>query len=197
MSKKRLKVALIGGALLGLVCVVGLSSLRQDSLSNICFRSLVQPGHYRFGRRSSLGYKQQKQEFASRCALGLLVSFPSTAPPGFTDHISFIAGVVYGVILRSLAKRSRKNTVKADWIFPMHGRKIMKDVIRWLLEGDVSVQYLTHKHLLNSDQTILDNLQNRIEEEGFGAKIFIPSSPMGIGICIITNASGPVLITHS
>lgn len=55
----------------------------------------------------------------------------------------------------------------------------MKDVIRWLLEGDVSVQYLTHKHLLNSDQTILDNLQNRIEEEGFRAEFLFHQNPNG------------------
>jgi len=55
----------------------------------------------------------------------------------------------------------------------------MKDVISWLLEGDVSVQYLTHKLLLDSDSTILEQLQNRIEAEGFGAQFLSHQNPNG------------------
>lgn len=45
----------------------------------------------------------------------------------------------------------------------------MDTVIQWLLEGDVSIQYLTHRYLLESDADILLRLQNRIENEGCGA----------------------------
>ena len=55
----------------------------------------------------------------------------------------------------------------------------MKDVINWLLEGDVSLQYLTHKHLLGSDSTILEQLQNRIEAEGYGAEFLFHQNPNG------------------
>jgi hypothetical protein len=55
----------------------------------------------------------------------------------------------------------------------------MKDVISWLLEGDVSVQYLTYKLLLDSDSTILEQLQNRIEAEGFGAEFLFHQKPNG------------------
>lgn len=55
----------------------------------------------------------------------------------------------------------------------------MTDVIRWLLEGDVSIQYLTHKYLLDSDQTILEQLQNRIEAEGYGAEFLFHQNPDG------------------
>ncbi len=47
----------------------------------------------------------------------------------------------------------------------------MKEIITWLLEGDVSVQCMTHKHILNSEKTITDQLQNRIPVEGFGARL--------------------------
>ncbi len=46
----------------------------------------------------------------------------------------------------------------------------MDDVTCWLLSGDVSAQYLTHRDLLCSSETVLSALQRRIETEGFGAK---------------------------
>lgn len=55
----------------------------------------------------------------------------------------------------------------------------MNDVISWLLEGDVAVQYMTHKLLLDSDSTILAQLQNRIEAEGFGAEFLFHQNPNG------------------
>jgi hypothetical protein len=44
----------------------------------------------------------------------------------------------------------------------------MNEIIVWLLNGDVSVQYMTHKLILGSDQTVMEQLQNRIATEGFG-----------------------------
>jgi len=41
-------------------------------------------------------------------------------------------------------------------------------VINWLLQGDVSIQYQTHKDILESDLTILEALKNRIQYEGWG-----------------------------
>lgn len=45
----------------------------------------------------------------------------------------------------------------------------MDTVIQWLLEGDVSIQYLTHRYLLESDADVLLRLQTRIPCEGYGA----------------------------
>lgn len=44
----------------------------------------------------------------------------------------------------------------------------MDTVINWLLAGDVSIQYQTHKYLLKSDQTTLNGLRKRIAAEGWG-----------------------------
>ena len=55
----------------------------------------------------------------------------------------------------------------------------MDDVINWLLEGDVSIQYLTHKYLQNSNPAILEQLQNRIETEGYGAEYLFHQNPNG------------------
>ncbi len=46
----------------------------------------------------------------------------------------------------------------------------MQQVIAWLLEGDVSIQYMTHRDLLGSDVKMLSQLQNRIASEGFGER---------------------------
>lgn len=45
----------------------------------------------------------------------------------------------------------------------------MEAVIQWLLEGDVSIRYLTHRYLLESDADVLLRLQSRIAREGYGA----------------------------
>jgi len=41
------------------------------------------------------------------------------------------------------------------------------EIIKWLLEGDVSIQYQVHRDLLSTDR---NDLQERISEEGFGVK---------------------------
>jgi len=44
----------------------------------------------------------------------------------------------------------------------------MKTTIEWLLQGDVSIQYLTKKYLLNEDKNELEKLRKRIATEGWG-----------------------------
>lgn len=46
----------------------------------------------------------------------------------------------------------------------------MGNVEQWLLDGDVAIQYMTHKMLLHSDQSVLSELRQRIESEGFGSR---------------------------
>ena len=41
------------------------------------------------------------------------------------------------------------------------------EIIKWLLKGDVSIQYQVHRDLLSTDR---NDLQERISKEGFGAK---------------------------
>lgn len=47
---------------------------------------------------------------------------------------------------------------------------LVENIIQWLMQGDISIQYMTHRYLLKSDKTILSQLQERIATEGFGAK---------------------------
>jgi hypothetical protein len=46
----------------------------------------------------------------------------------------------------------------------------MKRVLTWLTEGDVSVQYQTHRDLLASDKRTTSALQERIQREGWGLR---------------------------
>ena len=50
------------------------------------------------------------------------------------------------------------------------------EIIQWLLEGDVSVQYQVHRDLLSAERK---DLQNRIAQEGWGAKFLSKRNPDG------------------
>ena len=50
------------------------------------------------------------------------------------------------------------------------------DLIKWLLEGDVSIQYQTYRDLLNEEKP---ELRNRIETEGFGKMLLEKQKPDG------------------
>ncbi len=45
-----------------------------------------------------------------------------------------------------------------------------RDLINWLLQGDVAIQYQTHRDLIKSAQKTLQALQKRIRKEGWGVK---------------------------
>ncbi len=45
-----------------------------------------------------------------------------------------------------------------------------ENAIAWLLDGDISIQYMTHLYLLGSGQDVLQPLQGRISSEGFGSR---------------------------
>ena len=103
---KRLKLALLGGAVLGIVCVVG-AYLRSGGTASPTFvfdlwfnRVIIGLGigapWLATGRNKSL---------LRGAILGLLVSFAFYSSTGFQDPISFIAGVVYGVILEAWLSR--------------------------------------------------------------------------------------------
>lgn len=51
-----------------------------------------------------------------------------------------------------------------------------KEIIKWLLEGDVSIQYQVQRDLLSDDRK---DLQNRISSEGWGAQFLTEQKPNG------------------
>lgn len=97
---KRLKKSLIGGALLGIICVVG-AYVRSGFTASPGFVFSLWYNRVILGL--AVGAPWPKVGGIKRllrgALLGLLVSFAFYSSTGFTDHISFIAGIIYGVIL--------------------------------------------------------------------------------------------------
>ena len=52
-------------------------------------------------------------------------------------------------------------------------------IVEWLLEGDPSIRYQTHRDILHSDEEIISREQKIIAEEGWGAKLLSYRDPNG------------------
>lgn len=55
----------------------------------------------------------------------------------------------------------------------------MESIIAWLLAGDVSIQYLTRKYVLNEESKTLDDIRKRIALEGWGKQLLEARNPSG------------------
>jgi uncharacterized membrane protein len=104
---KRLKVALIGGALLGLICVVG-AYIRSGFTASPGFVFSLWYNRVIIGLAVGAPWaKTSRSKSLLRGAfLGLLVSFAFYSSTGFQDPVSFVAGILYGAILEGWLSRS-------------------------------------------------------------------------------------------
>ena len=106
---RRMTTALVGGALLGLVCVVGASIRSGFSVSSGFVFSLwfnrVLIGLVVGAPWTATG---KGKTLLRGAVLGLIVSFAFYSSTGFEDPVSFIAGILYGVILEAWLSRSKK-----------------------------------------------------------------------------------------
>lgn len=106
---RRMTESLIGGVLLGIVCVIGAYVRSGFTASPVFVFSL-------WYNRVILGLlvgapwpKVARNKALLRGALfGLLVSFAFYSSTGFVDLVSFLAGIVYGVILEGWLSRLEK-----------------------------------------------------------------------------------------
>jgi hypothetical protein len=107
--KKRMIVALITGALLGVVCILGASLRYQGSLE----------ASYLFAfwfNRLMMGFVigvidwpiSLTKRLASGAIVGLFVSFAFYSATDFMDLTGFLVGAIYGVIIEYLAFRFAK-----------------------------------------------------------------------------------------
>ncbi len=106
---RRMKEALIGGALLGIVCVVG-AYVRSGLSASPGFVFSLWYNRVIIGLAVGAPWKATSRSMAllRGAFLGLLVSFAFYSSTGFQDHISFVAGIVYGVILEAWLSRPKK-----------------------------------------------------------------------------------------
>ncbi|NLC54985.1 MAG: hypothetical protein GX769_03795 [Erysipelothrix sp.] len=97
---KRLKGALIGGVLLGIVCVIG-AYIRSGGSADPNFVFSLWYNRVVMGLVIGAPWPSiSRQNAILRGAiLGLLVSFAFYSSTGYADPISFVAGVVYGIII--------------------------------------------------------------------------------------------------
>jgi len=106
---RRMKEALIGGALLGIVCVAGAYVRSGLSASPVFVFSL-------WYNRVVLGLivgapwtaTSRNRALLRGALLGLIVSFAFYSSTGFSDPVSFVAGILYGLILEGWLSRPGK-----------------------------------------------------------------------------------------
>ena len=107
--KRRMRNALIGGALLGIVCVVGAYFRSGTSVSPTFVFSLW---YNRVIIGLAVGAPWQEtgrgKALLRGAILGLVVSFAFYSTSGFQDPVSFVMGVFYGVIIEGWLSFSKK-----------------------------------------------------------------------------------------
>lgn len=104
---KRLKTSLIGGIILGIICVIG-AYVRSGFTSDPNFLFSLWYNRLIMGLVIGATWPETNRKTAllRGALLGLLVSFSFYSSTGYADSISFGAGIVYGVILELYLTRS-------------------------------------------------------------------------------------------
>jgi len=105
---RRMKVALVGGALLGIVCVIG-AYVRSGFTASPDFVFSLWYNRVILGLLVGAPWVRvvRGKALLRGALMGLLVSFAFYSSTGFQDHISFVAGILYGVILEGWLSRSK------------------------------------------------------------------------------------------
>ena len=109
MLKKRLWISLLAGGVLGIFCILG-GSVRlgwqgnQLLLASLWYNRVVMG--LMIGLAGELTLTRGEANWLLRGAgLGLVVSAAYFLTAGASDWVSFLAGVVYGVIIEYLLRR--------------------------------------------------------------------------------------------
>jgi len=104
MFTQRMKISILAGALLGVVCIIG-ALVRSGFEQNVIY--LFAFWYNRLLMGIVIGFLDGKlglPKVLYRGALiGLLVSFAFYSSTGFGDPVGFIAGIIYGVIIEYVA----------------------------------------------------------------------------------------------
>ena len=103
---KRMKVSLLAGAALGVVCIIG-ALIRSGGSSGAGFLFALWFNRLLMGMVIGLmeDIKETPRLILRGAVTGLLVSFAFYSADGFGDAVSFLAGIVYGVIIELAACR--------------------------------------------------------------------------------------------
>ncbi len=112
MKNKRLKVAIITSAILGLFCIIGIS-IRMGYVGNELFILATYVNRLVMGLVIGLAplYKIKKNSNSvlfRGAILGLIISGSLYLATSFIDTPGFIAGIVYGMIIDYVATKYQK-----------------------------------------------------------------------------------------
>lgn len=107
--KKRLIQGLIGGAVLGLFCVIG-ACIRSGMTASPDFVFSLWYNRMILGLVIGAPWPEvmRGKAIARGALFGLIVSFAFYASTGFRDPVSFAAGIVYGIILEAWLSRAKR-----------------------------------------------------------------------------------------
>jgi hypothetical protein len=100
MFTKRMWVCLASGAILGVVCIVG-ALIRSGFESDTYFLFSLWYNRLLMGLLIGAAWKNLSlpKTIGRGAIFGLIVSFAFYSSTGFVDIISFLAGIVYGIII--------------------------------------------------------------------------------------------------
>ena len=103
---KRMKVSLLAGTVLGVVCIIG-ALIRSGGSSGAGFLFALWYNRLLMGMVIGLmeDIKETPRLILRGAVTGLLVSFAFYSADGFGDAVSFLAGIVYGIIIELAARR--------------------------------------------------------------------------------------------
>lgn len=104
MLTKRMKICIVSGAVLGVICIVG-ASVRSGFQSDAYFLFALWYNRLIMGLVIGLagGNLGWLKTIGRGALFGLIVSFAFYSSTGFTDVVSFLAGIVYGIIIEYIA----------------------------------------------------------------------------------------------
>ncbi len=103
---KRMKVSLLAGAALGVVCIIG-ALIRSGGSSGAGFLFALWFNRLLMGMVIGLmeDIKETPRLILRGAVTGLIVSFAFYSADGFGDAVSFLAGIVYGIIIELAARK--------------------------------------------------------------------------------------------
>ena len=103
---RRMKASVLTGAALGVVCIIG-ALIRSGGSSGAAFLFALWFNRLLMGMVIGLmeDIKETPRLILRGAVTGLLVSFAFYSADGFGDAVSFLAGIVYGVIIELAARK--------------------------------------------------------------------------------------------
>jgi hypothetical protein len=104
MLTKRLKLSMLTGAVLGVFCIIG-AYVRFGSENEVALLFSLWYNRLLMGLLIGLPWSKTGliKAITRGAILGFAVSFAYYSSTGFSDHVSFVAGIIYGMIIEAVA----------------------------------------------------------------------------------------------